>query len=91
MSGLRSSHVHTMQHKEDEAIEKERYHLTTRRNYNFKSGAFESDYATKDDQVKAMISVMEKHMPAGIEEKAVAANDMDEYIRNGREPAAAAD
>ena len=72
--------------KEDD--EKEGYHLTTRRNYNFVSGAFESDYASRDEQIKAMTLLMEKQMPGQVEDKAISTKNMDDYTKTAKEPIA---
>ena len=65
----------------DEDDEKEGFHLTTRRVYNFNSGAFESDYATRDEQIKAMTAIMGKQMPQEVESKAISTKDMDQYTK----------
>ena len=64
---------------------KEEFHLTTRRTYNFKSGAFESDYIDKKEQIRAMTQIMESKVPESVEQTALSTQDMDEYIENNKE------
>ena len=70
----------------DNDDEKEQFHLTTRRTYNFTSGAFESDYSSRNEQMKAMLSIMEKQMPVDVEDKAISTKTMDDFTKSAKEP-----
>lgn len=59
---------------------KEEYHLTTRRTYNFRSGAFESDYIDKKEQIREMTKLMESQVPESVEQTTLSTQDMDEYM-----------
>ena len=63
---------------------KEEYHLTTRRTYNFRSGAFESDYIDKKEQIREMTKLMESKVPESVEQTTLSTQDMDEYIENNK-------
>lgn len=63
---------------------KEEYHLTTRRTYNFRSGAFESDYIDKKEQIREMTKLMESKVPESVEQTTLSTQDMDEYMENNK-------
>ena len=63
---------------------KEEYHLTTRRTYNFRSGAFESDYIDKKEQIREMTKLMESKVPESVEQTILSTQDMDEYMENNK-------
>jgi hypothetical protein len=62
--------------------EKEEYHITTRRVYNFKSGAFESDYNNKQEAMKAMKNIVDGHTPTEVEQKTMTVEKVDEMADN---------
>ena len=65
--------------------EKEEFHLTTRRTYNFRSGAFESDYIDKKEQIRAMTQLMESRVPESTEQTVLSTQDMDEFIEDAKD------
>ena len=70
------------ENKDKESKEnKEGYHITTRKVYNFRSGVWESDYSNKQEQTKAMTEIMEKHVPQEVEQKTITPEIMDELTQ----------
>lgn len=65
----------------------ESYHITTRKNYNFKSGAFESDYVDKQSAKNAMTSIMLNSIPQSVQKNTLTSDMMnDKVASNIQEP-----
>ena len=54
----------------------EGFHLSTRTAYNFTSGAFQSDYETKQDAKKAMVDIVNGLIPPDVEENTKTTDDV---------------
>jgi len=58
----------------------EQYHITTRKTYNFKSGAFESDYSDQTSVKNAMTEVMLKALPQKVVKNTLTPDIMNDKV-----------